>query len=186
MVDKPALVLDGRTLLDVALAAVSPARTVVVGPNRNLDPGVLQTRENPPGGGPAAAVAAGVQRLVRAPPAPEDLVAVLAADLPAIDRLAVEALTTAVIEGGLSGAVLLDPDGRTQYLAGVWRLTELLTRVSSRPSWHGARMSDLVDPLIGARLSAGRRESADIDVAADVEEWGVQLPPTQQPPRGTG
>ena len=182
-VDKPALLLGTTSLLDIALTAVAPARTVVVGPERDLGPDVLQTREDPPGGGPAAAVAAGVDVIAalvtaQAPPEPVQpaLVAVLAADLPGIDAASVQLLTAAVVEQELSGAVLLDPAGRSQYLAGVWRLTDLLERCRARPSWDGGRLSDLLTPLIGARLPVDRRASADLDVASDLLEWGVQLP----------
>ena len=76
-VDKAALEVGGRTLLDRVLAALVDARrVVVVGPSRSLPPGVIVTSEQPPGGGPVAGLAAGLD-LVEAP-----LVAVLACDLP--------------------------------------------------------------------------------------------------------
>lgn len=189
-VDKPALRVDGTSLLDIALAAVAPARTVVVGPPRVLGTGVLQTRENPPGGGPAAAVAAGVAAIHAADravhPAVDraadrdgahgDLVVVLAADLPGIDADTVALLTASVLIRRLSGAVLVDPTGRSQYLAGVWSLADLVQRCGSRPSWDGGRLSDLLDPLIGARVPVGRRASADVDTTADLVEWGVEPP----------
>ncbi len=184
LVDKPALLLGSVSLLDIALRAVAPARTVVVGPRRELGADVLQTREDPPGGGPAAALATGVEFLAAhdrthgsAEPALPALVVVLAADLPGIDAGSVDLLTAAVVEQGLPGAVLLDPAGRSQYLAGVWRLPDLLERCRSRPSWDGGRLSDLLAPLIGARLPVDGRVSADLDVAADLLEWGVQRPP---------
>lgn len=184
LVDKPALLLGSVSLLDIALAAVAPARTVVVGPPRVLGADVLQTREDPPGGGPAAAVAAGVELIAAtraahgpAPAAQRPLVVVLAADLPGIDAGSVDLLTAAVHEEDLSGAVLLDPAGRSQYLAGVWRLPDLLERCRSRPSWDGGRLSDLLGPLIGARLPVDAKASADLDTTADLLEWGVQLPP---------
>ena len=181
LVDKPALLLGSRSLLDIALAAVSPARTVVVGPPRELDRAVLQTREDPPGGGPAAAVAAGVEVVVAHPVTAcrgegDDLVAVLAADLPTIDAGSIDLLTAAVVDRSLSGAVLLDPAGRSQYLAGVWRLPDLIERCRSRSSWHGSRLADLLGPLIGARLPVGRRAAADLDTTADLLEWGVKFP----------
>ncbi|XVV06848.1 molybdenum cofactor guanylyltransferase [Actinosynnema sp. CA-248983] len=49
-VDKAAVEVGGRTLLDHALDAVRGARrTVVVGPEKPV-PGVVWTREEPPGG----------------------------------------------------------------------------------------------------------------------------------------
>ena len=55
-VDKPALTVGGRRLVDIALAAVSGCRrTVLVGPTRDAVAGsVVQTRESPAGGGPVS------------------------------------------------------------------------------------------------------------------------------------
>ena len=64
--DKPALLVGGRTLLDRALDAVSGVPVVVVGPPRALPAGVFRVAEDPPGGGPAAAVAAGLRRVAGA------------------------------------------------------------------------------------------------------------------------
>src|SRR3954451_22611863 len=79
-VDKPALRVGSTSLLDRVLAAVRDASSVVVvGPLRATELPVAWVREEPPGGGPVAALAAGLP-LVTAP-----LVAVLAADLPFLD-----------------------------------------------------------------------------------------------------
>ncbi len=176
-VDKPALVVAGRTLLDVALDAVAPALTVVVGPVRALPPAILQTREEPPHGGPAAALVAGLAALSDAGALDEaELVAVLAADLPGIDAAAIRRLTGAVLEQHADGGLLVDPSGRDQYLAGVWRAGALVTAARSRASWHGARLSDLLAPLVGARVPADDVTAADIDTTADLLEWGGKSP----------
>src|SRR5207253_6166424 len=61
-VDKAALVVGGRTLLDRILAAAAgvAGRLVVVGPPRpvGLERAVLFVQEDEPGGGPVPAVAA--------------------------------------------------------------------------------------------------------------------------------
>lgn len=175
LVDKPALRIDGRTLLSVALAAVAPARTVVVGPARTLPEGILQVREDPPGGGPAAALAAGLVVLGLDGGA-DEFVAVLASDLPGIDGVTVESLTRALFVAGANGAVLQDTDGRTQYLAGVWRLGPLVAAVGSRSSWHGGRLADLLEPLIGVRVPAPPSVTDDIDTPADLAKWQVPDP----------
>jgi MobA-like NTP transferase domain len=80
-VDKPEQRVGGRRLLDIALAAVANADTVVVvGPPRQVPDQVTVLREDPPGSGPVAALAAGLAAL---PDGPADI-AVLAADLPRI------------------------------------------------------------------------------------------------------
>lgn len=189
LVDKPGLLLHGRRLVDIALAAVAPALTVVVGPDRELPPGTLQVLENPPGGGPAAALVAGLRALAehRAPadredvsgPGTRDLVVALASDLPGIDRAAVRALADAVVREGLDGAVLCDPDGRRQYLAGVWRWSALLGSVALRPSWHDARLSDLLAPLIGATVPVDVGVGADVDRPEDLIRWKLTAPESQ-------
>ncbi|UGT64049.1 NTP transferase domain-containing protein [Nocardia asteroides] len=121
-VDKPGIVVGGRSLLDAALAAVAGcARIAVVGPERaGLGPAVHQTREQPPGSGPVAALAAGLAAL-GAEPAP--LVVVLAADLPFLTADTVRRLIEHL--GAADAAFAADRDGRPQYLIGVWRRSAL-------------------------------------------------------------
>ncbi|MFE3016873.1 DUF6457 domain-containing protein [Streptomyces sp. NPDC059256] len=65
-VDKPGLSVGGRTLLDRVLAACRGARrTVVVGGRRGTERPVVWAQENPPGGGPVAALDAGLRQLAR-------------------------------------------------------------------------------------------------------------------------
>ncbi|MFI6941467.1 DUF6457 domain-containing protein [Streptomyces sp. NPDC050418] len=107
-VDKPAVQVGGRALLDRVLAACADARTtVVVAPPRPTVRPVVWTREEPPGGGPLAALAAGVEALAKAhagadaasdlapDPAP-DLVLVLSADLPFLTEATVTQLLGAL------------------------------------------------------------------------------------------
>ncbi|MEU7317258.1 DUF6457 domain-containing protein [Streptomyces sp. NPDC007083] len=68
--DKPAVTVGGRPLLDRVLAACGDATaTVVVGPRRPTCRPVLWAREEPPGGGPLAALQAGLDALAAAPDA---------------------------------------------------------------------------------------------------------------------
>lgn len=83
--DKLALDVAGRTVLDWVLAAARPLsqRLVVVGPVRpTAVAGVDFAEEAAPGGGPAAAVAAGVALLADA-----DAVLILAGDLPLLSSI---------------------------------------------------------------------------------------------------
>ncbi|MFD6552737.1 molybdenum cofactor guanylyltransferase, partial [Streptomyces sp. NPDC058398] len=85
--DKPGVRVGGRTLLDRVLAACADAtRTVVVaGPRPTARP-VEWAREDPPGGGPLAALDAGL-RHTAAP-----YVLVLSADLPFLEEKTVRRL----------------------------------------------------------------------------------------------
>jgi molybdopterin-guanine dinucleotide biosynthesis protein A len=121
--DKPALRIGGRSLLDAALDACAGARrTVVVGPDRPVGREVLWTREQPPGAGPAAALAAGMAAVIRAEPTMEPaggtiaenteglstcaspLTIVLAADLPFIDAEVIHRLWKTVAQSAPSDA----------------------------------------------------------------------------------
>ena len=82
--DKLAAALGQQTLLDHTLAALPEAFTlVVVGPERATARPVTFTREQPPGGGPAAALVAGVRVALASEP---DAIAVLPGDAPAAGR----------------------------------------------------------------------------------------------------
>jgi molybdopterin-guanine dinucleotide biosynthesis protein A len=177
-VDKPELVArDGRTLLEGVLAAVADALVVVVGPPRDLPPGIISVREDPPGGGPAAAVTVGCLTLAESPgPAgrlpPDALVAVLAADLPYVTAATVARLCAAVHgEPEAGGAVLVDASGRRQHLVGVWRQSALLAAVRQRGRWHGASMNELLAPIPVFESPALGDETADIDTPDDLRRW---------------
>ena len=114
---KPQLRVDGRTMLDRVVAAVHDAQVVVVvGPAQPVGAQVVWCREDPPGGGPVAAVAAGLPET-----AAEEIV-VLAADLPWIAP-AIPALRAALPGAGV--AVLVDATGRPNYLAAAWARRDL-------------------------------------------------------------
>uniref|UniRef100_UPI00055F84E1 molybdenum cofactor guanylyltransferase n=1 Tax=Kitasatospora sp. MBT63 TaxID=1444768 RepID=UPI00055F84E1 len=101
--DKPGLTVGGRSLLDRVVAACEGAdRIVVVGPQR-ATAGVRWAREEPPGGGPVAAVAAGLAQVTA------DRVLLLAADLPFLDRRTLERLLAALDDPAPDNPALDDP-----------------------------------------------------------------------------
>jgi molybdenum cofactor guanylyltransferase len=170
--DKPALQVDGRPLLDLALDAARGGPIVVVGPPRALPAGVLGAIEDPPGGGPAAGVAAGFAALPELPDGA--FVAVLAADLPGIAASTVDRLSAALsaeIQGSTDGAVLLDPGGRRQYLIGVWRHGALQAAIGRRASWHDAALRELLAPISVIQVAGSDHEAADIDTPSDLGRW---------------
>ena len=177
-VDKPDLAgRDGRTMLDGVLKAVADALVVVVGPPRDLPPGSISVREDPPGGGPAAAIAAGCAALGERYDAASSelvdaLVAVLAADLPYVTALTVHRLCAA-LDGhpDAGGAVLIDPAGRHQRLVGVWRWDALLAAVQRRDGWHDASVKDLLAQIPVIASPALGNEATDIDTPDDLARW---------------
>jgi molybdenum cofactor guanylyltransferase len=114
---KPALQVAGRPMVHRVLAAVADATPrVVVGPaGLPLPPGTVRIQEEPPGGGPVPAAAAGLAEV-----GPDvDRVALLAADLPLLTVAAIATLRAAVADS--DGAVFVDSAGQRQWLCGVWR-----------------------------------------------------------------
>ncbi len=67
--------------------------------------------------------------------------------------------------------MLLDPDGRRQYLIGVWRYCALRTAIGRRASWHDAALRDLLAPIGVIQVPGSDREAADIDTPSDLGRW---------------
>ncbi|MFF5477031.1 NTP transferase domain-containing protein [Streptomyces sp. NPDC012935] len=119
-VDKPGVRIGGRPLLDRVLAACADARTtVVVADPRPTARAVTWAREDPPGGGPVAALDAGLRHTGA------EQVVVLSADLPFLDEGTVRRLLAALRSGGADGALLTDADGRDQPLVAAYRAPAL-------------------------------------------------------------
>ena len=162
-VDKPALLVGGTSLLDRALASVVGAsRIVVVGPPRELaTPGVVQLQEQPPGGGPVAALGAALPS-VSAP-----LVVVLGADLPAIDQAGIASLVAASEAGHVDGVIALDQRGREQYLCAAYRSAALAGRFAELGEPQGTSMRALLEGMQLTRVPLGSQAS-DIDTPEDL------------------
>lgn len=174
-VGKPTLTVAGRPMLHRVLSAVEDASPrVVVGPKElPLPTGVLLTREDPPGGGPVAATAAGLALV----PAAVGHVALLAADLPLLTADAIRRLRRAAEVPALDGAVFVDNDGRPQWLCGVWRAEALRARLDALGDPVGVPLGTLLGDLRAGYLAAtgvGPPPWWDCDTGADIrraEEW---------------
>jgi molybdopterin-guanine dinucleotide biosynthesis protein A len=145
--DKPGMPVGGRPLIARVAEAVSGAeRIVVVGPPRpGLEPAIV-VREDPPGAGPVPALRAGLAQ-VRSP-----RVALLAADLPFLTAADVTRLLRAVSG---TGAVMVDDDGREQWLAGAWRTDRLRAALDG---YEGASLRGLLAPLAPVTLASAAGE----------------------------
>ncbi|MFE2280438.1 DUF6457 domain-containing protein [Streptomyces sp. NPDC059454] len=131
--DKPGVRVGGRALLDRVLAACAGARTTVVvaGPRPTARP-VIWAREEPPGGGPLAALAAGLRHTTA------DHVVVLSADLPFLGHRTVRGLLTPLRHGTTTDGVLLtDSDGRDQPLVAAYRTGPLRRELAVLTGRHG-------------------------------------------------
>jgi molybdopterin-guanine dinucleotide biosynthesis protein A len=168
-VDKAALDLAGVTLLERALAAtMSAVEVVVVGHQVPTSRPVTWTLEDPPSGGPAAGLLAALDSFLVRP----DLVAVLAVDMPKVNAGTIARLTWAVEDDpAVDGALLVDPDGRRQPLAAVYRFTALAeARPDSLEEQHGLPVRRLVGLLRMAEVPTVGDEARDVDTWADVRD----------------
>ncbi|MFF3746568.1 DUF6457 domain-containing protein [Streptomyces kronopolitis] len=188
--DKPALSVGGRRLLDRVLAACpDAARTVVVGPGRPTVRPVARALEDPPGGGPLAALEAGL-RHTTAP-----VVLVLSADLPfltteTVHRLlaaATAAATATVTDTATAsatahdprpgadgapydGAMLRDSSGRDQPLVAAYRAGPLRRELARLRAEHGTLAGLPLRALCTALLLA-RVPDAAATASFDCDTW---------------
>ncbi|MEU7402150.1 NTP transferase domain-containing protein [Streptomyces sp. NPDC044948] len=138
--DKPGLRVGGRALLDRVLAACAGAgTTVVVADPRPTERPVTWAREDPPGGGPLAALAAGLVHTTA------EHVVVVSADLPFLAGPTVGRLLSALVGGGADGALLTDADGRDQPLVAAYRAPALRRELAALTRDRGDR-TDRTDP----------------------------------------
>jgi molybdopterin-guanine dinucleotide biosynthesis protein A len=162
--DKASIEVGGRTLLEHALhALVDVPEVVVVGPEVPTSRPVTFTREDPPGGGPAAGLLAGVRRFVRTPAR----VVVLAVDMPLVTPETVRRLVAADRE---DGATLVGEDGRPQPLCAVYSVEALVRAAHDVGSGHGLAMRDLVAALELEPVAAAGGETRDLDTWQDLAE----------------
>lgn len=166
-VDKPALVVGGRRMLDTALDAVADCdRVVVVGPHRgDLATHLLQVQEQPAGSGPVAAVAAGFATIAAAP---EDAVVVLAADLPFLRADTVRAL---VARCSASAAFAVDDTEHVQFLFAAWSADLLGARLKALVPHVNQPMKSLV-PETYTRVPV--TDGIDCDTRSDLHRARAQ------------
>lgn len=130
-------------------------RIVVVAPETVEVPGgVLRTLEDPPGGGPAAGVAAALELLGAG-----DLVAVLTCDAPYSARALPQLMAALAAEG----AVARNRAGFTEYLLGIYRFEPLIRRIGEA-SARDVSARRLFSPLSLTSVDVG-------DLAHDVDTW---------------
>lgn len=165
--DKAQVTIDGRMLIDGVLAAVTACDpVVVVGPDHLARHGVRMVREEPRFGGPVAAIAAALPEL------PEDAVEtwVLACDLPRASGV-VDALEGALMPDDADAIVLRDADGRSQPLAGRYRVGALRRAVGALAVTDGVAMRRLTASLRVHEISDAHGVSIDLDTWDDVSDY---------------
>lgn len=167
--DKPGLRVGGRSLLDRVLRACGGAgTTVVVAAPREVSRAVVWAREEPAGGGPLAALAAGVAAVG----AGAGAVVVLSADLPFLDAATVRALLARLAEGDADAVLARDAGGRDQPLVGAYRRGPL-TRALGQIRAEEGGLTGLPLRRLTSRLNlAHLAEAPDAPVSFDCDTWG--------------
>ena len=186
-IDKPALRLGGRTLVERALGAVPGARAIALvthSPFPVDDARVIVVGEEPRWAGPVAAMAAGLDALDADAAL---LTVVLAADLvdpaPGVARL-LAAIADPLRPGApVDGVIAVDPGGSRQPLLAVYRtrpLREALAAASAEPSTirgsRGASVRSVLERLRVEEVPLAWSACADIDTPADAARHGILLP----------
>lgn len=159
--DKAAVTVRGVRLIDHVLRSLPrDVPVVVVGPaTPGLPADVTVTREDPPGGGPLAGLAAGLE-LVRT-----SLTAVCAVDMPfAASHLA--RLVTLIGEN--DAVVPVDDRGVRQPLGAVYRTDSLRSGLRTLGDPAGIPFRRLVDLLSVSEVRLPGDELRDIDTVADL------------------
>lgn len=191
---KQGLTYDGGSLLRRSAAAAGGASAaVVVGPDSgDLPEGFLSCREEPPFGGPAAAIAAGLARLAAVGGNRPPLTLVLACDMPRAGE-AVAALRRALARPGrgaaeADGAVAVSEDGRRQPLAGFYS-TSALTRSAAALADRGGLANRPVTALLASLelqlVAVPAGSTADVDTWDDAAALGVAGPDHHRGLQGT-
>lgn len=165
--DKALVDVGGRTLLERVLAACDGAvNLVVVGPRRDVSTGtsIIWCREEPPGGGPVAAIDAAMPHMSA------KVVVVLAVDHPFVDATTIRALVDAAADH--DGAHAVDTKGHVQPLLAAYQRAALATALARTNPLAGARVRDLIAMMDLAGVAVGLA-ALDCDTPADVERAGA-------------
>jgi molybdopterin-guanine dinucleotide biosynthesis protein A len=174
-VSKPELKIAGRTLLERTLDACEGASNVVIVGGEHLRrEGALWTCEDPPGSGPAAGLAAGLN-VLDAEGDPSPLVLVLGTDTPRASAVAGILLERMRDDSpDLDGAWLVDVSGTAQPLVAVYRRDAIADRCASHAA-PGASLRRVTESLTMISVADVHDASRDVDTWEDVEHWEGKL-----------
>lgn len=175
-VSKADLVIGGERLLDRVLTAAHGAATTVVVGDVAVPSGVLRTREEPAGTGPAAGLLAGL----RAVPDPAPWTLVLACDLPDAPRM-VERLLSGLgaAPDDADGLCLRDRDGELQHLAAFYRTPALVAAFAAFGDPADRSVRGVVAALRLLPVEAGDARVEDLDTPEQLERWLAGNPAAQ-------
>ncbi len=169
--DKATAVVAGHRMIDRILASI-PAEmdVIVVGPDPHVARPLVVTREDPPGSGPACAIAAAL------PHVRTRLVAVLAVDMP-FGSVEVDGLINHL---GAHDAAIPVTDGHRQPLNAVYR-TAALRSVGYTP---GMSVRAMLAGLDVQEVVGDAAQFVDIDTPVDLELVERRLTIMEAPTKG--
>lgn len=167
--DKTRVDLPGGSPLSRVLSACPPGPRIVVGPATpaGAEPGVCRVREDPPGAGPVAALAAGLEeaRGQLGPAASQADVLVLAGDLPHLRRATLEQLRGGGPHEAARTRVVRcarDEQGRLQYLCSAWPLELLAASLRTAAASHDGGLAGIGMHRLFAELPPTRLALVDL------------------------
>jgi uridine kinase/CTP:molybdopterin cytidylyltransferase MocA len=168
--------VDDEPLLNRTLASLPEEfLVVVVGSVRKVDRPVIFTSEDPPGGGPAAGLVAGVRRALAEP---ADAIVALPADAPLAGHAAVSLLSRLDEEPTVNAVVGIDADGREQPLQLAMRRTaaEALVTAAGPSAAAGVSARRLLDALRPGLVTheLAPAELWDIDTSEQLLTWRLR------------
>lgn len=182
---KPLLEIGGSSMLATAATAAQAAGAhpvTVVAPVLDASLPVTWVREDPPFGGPAAAVVAALCSWPEADDPAWTLL--LACDLPsagaAVRRLVADIL---LLPSDTDGVCLGDASSRPQWLVGAYRTARLRAAASTLPEGgRDASMRALIDDLAIVVVAVGDDLTRDVDTWEDLEEARERAARTPEEP----
>lgn len=166
-IDKPLLTIGGRTLLAGCVDALLDAgisRIVAVGPMLDADAPVTWVREEPPYGGPVAAIATALPLIAA------EWTLVLAGDLEHPD-VVVARLVAAISDdsGAEVDGVAFIAQGHEQWLAGAYRTGALRDALAAVDTQTGISVRSALTGLGIALIVDEDGVARDIDTPADLD-----------------
>lgn len=163
-VNKAAVSVNGRTLLDILVSQLDPADEVVVVSPAAI-PGHITVCENPPLGGPVAGIEVGFSTFATT----HEYTAVLAVDAPHSAAM-LPHLATAI--GQADAAVTLGLDGWMQPLCALWRSTSLEAALANLGRTRNRPAKALIQQATQLIEVPGNGSEKDYDTVAELQVLG--------------
>ena len=176
--DKSEAIFNGKALIDFLISSLpADVAVVIVGPDRDEFPSTIQMiKEDPPGGGPVAGIAAGL------PLIETEYVAVLATDMPYSTGLV--PLLLSGLSNEVEAVLAIDGEGFQQPFSGVYRVSSLLRVLGTKELLMGRSMRSVLVELKVKEVSLHADDSRlllDIDTREDLIKAVADTDPHKPP-----